>query len=146
MATATAPQDRGEQGTITVFVTIMAFALLVIAGLVYDGGVALAAKRRAINVAEQAARAGAQELDVPLLRSTGAYQVDPGLAQQSASAYLSSVGYSGTVAVNGNVVQVSNVPWSHDTFILGAIGVNNLGGSVQADARLIHGVVVEEGT
>ena len=46
----------------TAFVVTLAAALILLAGLVLDGGLVLAAKRRAINEAEAAARAGAQQI------------------------------------------------------------------------------------
>src|SRR3546814_5744105 len=45
-----------ERGSVTAFVVIMTSALLAMAGLVIDGGYALAAHRRAFNEAEAAAR------------------------------------------------------------------------------------------
>ncbi len=53
-----------EVGVVTAFVVVMAIALLLVTGLVFDGGRAIVAKRHAINVAEQAARAGAQAIDI----------------------------------------------------------------------------------
>ena len=54
----TAPAD--ERGQVTAFVVVIIVALLAMAGLVIDGGSALAAKRRAINEADSAARAPVQ--------------------------------------------------------------------------------------
>src|SRR3546814_2863091 len=59
-----------ERGSVTAFVVIMTSALLAMAGLVIDGGYALAAHRRAFNEAEAAARAGAQAVDLDTLRAT----------------------------------------------------------------------------
>ena len=58
-----------EAGSVTAMVAIFAVALLLLAGLVYDGGMILASKRRAINTAEQAARAGAQEVSIASVRA-----------------------------------------------------------------------------
>ena len=52
---------RDEEGTVTVFVVGFMLALLLVAGLVIDGGNVLAARREAANVAESAARAGRKE-------------------------------------------------------------------------------------
>lgn len=57
---------------VTAFVVAVAAALLLVAGLVLDGGLNLNAKRQAINEAEQAARAGAQVVDEDALRRGGA--------------------------------------------------------------------------
>ena len=49
----------GERGTVTVFIVSMTTALLLVAGLVFDGGRMIAARRDADAVAAAAARAGA---------------------------------------------------------------------------------------
>src|SRR6266545_4681866 len=64
------PPRAEEGGVVTAFVVVMAIALLLVTGLVFDGGRAIVAKRHAINVAEQAARAGAQAIDIASVRSS----------------------------------------------------------------------------
>ena len=88
---------RDETGTITAFVTIMTVALMFVAGLVFDGGMTLASRREAANVAEGAARAGAQALDVDVLRATGAVKLDPVEAKRRAESYLAAAGRDGRV-------------------------------------------------
>ena len=53
-----------ERGSITPFVIIVALALLFLAALVIDGSRQLSARARAIAYAEEAARAGAQKIDL----------------------------------------------------------------------------------
>ncbi|MEZ5230977.1 MAG: Tad domain-containing protein [Acidimicrobiales bacterium] len=65
-----------ERGSVTVFTVVMTVALLFMAGLVFDGGQILNARRVAANIAESAARAGAQELDEDAARGTGATTLD----------------------------------------------------------------------
>ena len=55
---------RDERGSITPFVVIVALAIILLAGLVIDGGRQLNAKGRAVAYAQEAARAGAQAVDV----------------------------------------------------------------------------------
>ena len=55
---------RDERGSITPFVVIVSLAILMLAALVIDGGRQLNAKGRAIAYAQEAARAGAQAIDV----------------------------------------------------------------------------------
>ncbi|HWU24046.1 MAG TPA: Tad domain-containing protein [Nocardioides sp.] len=54
----------GQRGSITPFVVVIAFAVLLLAGLVVDGGAQMNAHGRAIAYAQEAARAGAQGLDL----------------------------------------------------------------------------------
>ena len=48
-------RDHDEAGTVTAFVVIFSFALLLLAGLVIDGGLTLAARIEAIDEAQAAA-------------------------------------------------------------------------------------------
>jgi hypothetical protein len=57
-----------ESGMVTAFVVIFTLALVLMAGLVLDGGLALAAKVQAIDDGQAAARAGAQAIDIPTYR------------------------------------------------------------------------------
>ncbi|HMC40858.1 MAG TPA: pilus assembly protein TadG-related protein, partial [Acidimicrobiales bacterium] len=103
----TAGRDRGEEGMVTAFVVIFTFALLLLAGLVIDGGLTLAARVQAINEAQAAARAGAQQINLPLFRATGRVVLQPDQAAQAAQTYLAATGHTGTVTVNGDQVQVA---------------------------------------
>ena len=69
-----------EDGMVTAFVVVFTLALLLMAGLVLDGGLTLAAKVQAIEEAQAAARAGAQAIDIPTYRATGQITLDPAQA------------------------------------------------------------------
>ncbi|NIJ10512.1 Flp pilus assembly protein TadG [Saccharomonospora amisosensis] len=114
-----------ENGRVTAFVVLITTACLLFAGLVLDGGLALSAKTRAIGQAEEAARAGAQELDLAAYRSGGAARLQPTAAISAAQRYLNSVGASGTVTVAGNTVNVS-VTAHQPTQLLGLIGITDI--------------------
>lgn len=129
------PRPRTESGSVTPFVVLMVAALFVSAGLVIDGGYALAAKRKAMNDAEQAARAGADSLSPNQLRS-GSRNVSPKLATDAAQRYLSAVGAHGTVQVDGGSVTVT-VTDVRDTAILSAFGVNHVDVEASATAHAI---------
>jgi Flp pilus assembly protein TadG len=131
-----------QAGTVTVMVAIFAAALLLLVGLVYDGGTILTAKRRAINTAEQAARTGAQEVSVASVRAGGPHRLDPAAARAAALAYLGRAGYGGSATVRGDTIDVE-VRWSQPTIILGIVGIAAQGGTVAASARSVHGVTNE---
>lgn len=63
---AARPRDRGS---ISLFLSIFAIAVFALLALLVDGGTALNAKMRAADIAEQAARAAANQVDVADLRS-----------------------------------------------------------------------------
>ncbi|WP_246083658.1 pilus assembly protein TadG-related protein [Nonomuraea diastatica] len=61
----------GERGSMSVFTVLFSAVVFLLAGLLVDGGAAINARLRATDVAEQAARAGADQVDVDHLRTTG---------------------------------------------------------------------------
>lgn len=126
---------RDETGAATIFVVLWAVALLAVAGLVIDGGYALAAHRKAMNVAEQAARTGADALSTGALRD-GDVRVASARAAGAAQSYLAQVGSSGRVRVNGGEVTVT-VTDSSDTTILSAVGIGSLPVKASATALSI---------
>lgn len=117
------PQD--EHGRVSAFVVVLATACLLFAALVLDGGLALAAKIRAIGQAQEAARAGAQELDLTAYRTTGEFQLEPTHAQTAAQRYLTTVHATGMVTVTGNTVAVT-VTTRAPTQLLGLIGIREI--------------------
>ena len=110
---------------VTAFVVIFTMALLAMAGLVLDGGLALAAKVQAIDDAQAAARAGAQAIDIPTYRASGQITLDPAQAAADAERYLAAAGHTGTVSVNGEQVTVT-VTITQATQILSIAGVDHL--------------------
>jgi hypothetical protein len=114
-----------EDGTVTAFVVVFTVALMLMAGLVLDGGLTLAAKVQAIDDAQAAARAGAQAIDLPTYRATGQITLDPAQATTDADDYLAAAGHTGTVAVDGDQVTVT-VTISQATQILDIAGINHL--------------------
>jgi hypothetical protein len=97
-------------------------SLFVVAGLVYDGGLILAAHRRAFNEAAAAARAGTQAISATTLAGGGAVDTDPARAEAAAQAYLAATGHAGSVVVQGDMVEVT-VSIPYQTTILGAVGM-----------------------
>lgn len=134
-----------ERGSVTVFVVVFTVALLMVGGLVIDGGYTLAAHRRAFNEAEAAARAGAQAIDIDVLRATGTVQLDPDAARTRAESYLASTGHTGTVDVEGDVVHV-RVTFEQPMVILSIVGVGPLKIDGDGTARAVRGVVEGDDT
>lgn len=71
---AGARRPRGERGSFTFAVIFWALMAMMLAGLVVDGGLAITERQNAGDIAEQAARAGANDLDQGALRA-GTYQL-----------------------------------------------------------------------
>ena len=84
---------RDEQGSATVFVIGFAIVLFLCAGLVIDGGLAINKRMRIADDAEQAARIGADSIDVNEFRRTETLVIDQQLARQRISGYMADLGY-----------------------------------------------------
>ena len=81
---------RDDAGMTTAFMVVLTTALLACAGLVLDGGLALSARVEAVDLAQEAARAGAQELDLTAYRATGRLALRPDAAAAAARQYLAA--------------------------------------------------------
>ncbi len=86
--------SRQERGAATIFVIGMSIVLLVCGGLVVDGGLAINARMKAADDAEQAARVAADSIDQGLLRSQGVIAIDQTMAASRAASYLVDRGYT----------------------------------------------------
>ncbi|PZS30138.1 MAG: hypothetical protein DLM61_11640 [Pseudonocardiales bacterium] len=118
-------------------------AILALAGLTLDGGLALAQKVRANGQAEAAARAGAQALDLGAYRATGTLRLIPTQATAQARRYLSAVGTTGAVTVTGDTVTVT-VTATHRTQLLALVGIPALRVHGSASAHPVRGVLTVE--
>ena len=96
-----------ERGAITLASIIFAISSIAAAGLAVDGGRKLNGLAQARELADNAARVGAQKVDVDTYRSTGRPALLPGEAAAAANAYLAAHGRTGTVSVNGTTITVT---------------------------------------
>jgi Flp pilus assembly protein TadG len=133
----------GERGSLSVFLACLGVGLFVIVGLVVDGGRVLAARRMAIDVAEEAARTGADQLSVDALRK-GAYIVDPAGASRAVEGELRAAGMEGSTSVSGDTVTV-HVRTVVATTILGIVGLHSISVASASTATSLHGVATADG-
>ncbi|WP_409497261.1 TadE/TadG family type IV pilus assembly protein [Amycolatopsis sp. cmx-11-12] len=128
-----------QSGRVTAFVVIIVTAVLLFAGLVLDGGLALAAKVRALGEAQEAARVGAQEIDLAAYRAKGTLRLEPQQATAAARNYLAAAGHTGTVSVAGNTVNVT-VTVSQSTQLLPLIGIGSITVTASGQAQPQRGI------
>ena len=110
-----------ERGSISGFVVVLSMTFVACAGLAFDGGRMIAARAKATDAAENAARAGAQQ--VSSLRS-GNPSIDRPSAVISANRFLETIGVSGTASADEKSVTVTTnieVP----RVLLGLFGVQD---------------------
>jgi Flp pilus assembly protein TadG len=129
-----------DEGIVTAFVVIFAVALVFVCGLVLDGGRVLAAKREANNLAESAARAGAQAISDDAVRRSSAVILDGTAAQTAACDFLSRArqpcGNGTFVSTDGNEVTVT-VRSSVDLLLL-LVGTQTF--TVDRSACVVRGI------
>lgn len=118
-------RSRDERGSATVFVIGFAIVLFLCAGLVIDGGLAINKRMRIADDAEQAARIGADSIDVNEFRRSETLVIDKQLARQRISGYLSDLGYgagnwSAQVDAGDVSIQVND---TSKTYILNLFGI-----------------------
>lgn len=133
---------RDERGQATAMWAILSLALLVLGGLVYDGGQILTARREANNLARQAARAGAQQLDENSIRA-GIPTLDVAAAEAAARDYLARREVTpDAVQVDGSTVTVT-VSLTQPTPLLTLVGIDDRTVTSTASARSARGVTGE---
>lgn len=129
----------GDAGQVTPFAVLLSVALIAVAGLVLDAGIALSTKVQALDIAQSAARAGAQQLDLYAYRTRGVTQLDTGRAAVAARSWLATAGVAGDASATATTVTVS-VRRTSRTQILRVVGVHGLNVSATATATAVHGV------
>ncbi len=122
---------HGDSGSITAFVVMLAMTFVACAGLAVDGGRMVAAKVQLADEAENAARAGTQEITA--LR-TGDPKVDPEKAILAAQDFMNRHHIRGQVSATSIEVTVTTsrvVPMT----LLGLFGVGSRLISAQRSAQ-----------
>ncbi len=137
---ADARREDSDRGSIGLLLALLMVGLMAMAGLVVDGGAALAARGRAADVAQQAARAGADALLPASLRTSNPdrLQVDADAARAAAQQVLDAGGVTGQVTIAGDTVTV-HARVKRRTALLSAVGINDVTGSASATATVLFG-------
>ncbi|MEU5108464.1 Tad domain-containing protein [Streptomyces sp. NPDC021354] len=128
-----------DAGSMTLFYAVMALMGFLVIGLVVDGGGAMNAQSRADYAAQEAARAGGQQIDPAQAIPGTAIAVDPDAARAAARAYLEDKGLDGTVTVSqdGQTLTVT-VSDTYNTFFTSLIGYSTINVTGHGTAHLLH--------
>jgi len=117
---------------------VSSVTMLILAGLVIDGGGQVHTQQHDDDLAAQAARAGAEALQAaPAIEGTSA-TIDPTNARAAAQRYLNAAGLTGVVTLTHRDTLTVTVHDSYQTQILGLIGVTHLDVTATASAHLIR--------
>ncbi|MEU2200601.1 pilus assembly protein TadG-related protein [Isoptericola sp. NPDC019482] len=131
-------QREAERGSISVWAAIASAAMILCVGLAVDLGGQVHTLQRAHDLAQQAARAGGQELDAAHAMRGDVIAVDVAAAKTEAHRYLNAAGATGTVQVTAGTRVTVTVTDTYDTVVLGVIGITSLGVTADATARTVR--------
>lgn len=120
-----------ERGSVSIAAAILVPALIIMLGLVVDGGGKVEAARRADAAAVAAVRYGGDAA----ASNVAAGQNPNSVAYAAARRYLSQAGVSSTVVMRGRTLTVTTTE-TYDTVILQAVGIGSLQGRGEASARI----------
>ena len=104
---------RTDQGWASVLGLVFGFMFLGLVAVVVEEANAMIAAGHATDVAQQAARAGAEQLDPAALRTAGQVRIDPAAARAAARAYLDQVGEGGDATATPTEVTVTVTVTEH---------------------------------
>lgn len=139
---------RGEHGALTPAVMMMAVSLLLLGGLVTDGGRQLNARLRAEATAEEAARAGANMIDLSVADPV----LDREAATTAANLFCTQAKSEDPSITDCTVSGFGNDPNKHvdwievrvrvkiDATLFGLIGVNTLDAEATERASAVQGI------
>ncbi len=103
-----------DRGSMSLFFAVTTVAILMVMGLLVDGGGALNAANRATSIAQEAARTAGQQLDPAQAIEGTAITIDPDAATGAAQDYLATANVTGNVEITdgGQSITVT----VHDTY------------------------------
>jgi Flp pilus assembly protein TadG len=135
-------QPDRERGSLILMLAVMFVGLIALAGLVIDGGAQLTAAENAAAIAQEAARAGAGQVNTATAHENGSFVISEDQAIAAADAYLSGAGYHGVVQPGpGGTDEIEvTVMVTEPTRVLSIIGIDTLHATGRATANLVSGV------
>ena len=111
-----APAHETEAGSMSMFAALLAVAVMVMAGVVWDGSTRMRDANKAAYAATEAGRAASQAISAEAIAGRDA-DIDPAAGAAAARHYLAAAGVAGTVAVSGQrVIITTSVTWT-PTFV-----------------------------
>lgn len=129
---------RDERGAaVTVWTVLMVTVVMLMVGIAVDLSGQVVAKRQAGDVAAQAARAGAEQVDQSAYLSTG-LEVAAAKAKASAAAYAQASGMQAAVRVENGSELVVDVTATYRPTFLSAFGVAAVDVTGSARTRVVR--------
>lgn len=129
-----------DRGAAEGFILIMLVAILAFAGLSYDAGMALNARREATNLALASARSGTDTVSKKALLNEGRALLDESQARDDALTFAQAQGAE-TVAVDvlNEIALEVTITRTHETTFLGIVGLSEItvSGTARSNVRSV---------
>jgi Flp pilus assembly protein TadG len=133
---------RNERGAITVWVAMAVSILVLVIGITVDLTGQVNAQQRAFDLAQQAGRSAANQVNAGQAMQGQTPTIDIVAASSAAAGYLHAAGVDGTVTVTGPTSLHVHVATVYQPRFLGAAGVGpkTVSGDIDvALARVVNG-------
>ncbi|MFD9686796.1 pilus assembly protein TadG-related protein [Kitasatospora sp. NPDC059088] len=134
-----AARRRGDEGSGALYLIFGAMLCLLLAGFVVDGGLAIHQRERAADIAEQAARYAANQVDPAALRANGTVSVPANPACTGyANDFASRSGATAScTSAGGNTVTVQ-VQLTYEPILLRLLGQASITVRASATAQAVQ--------
>jgi hypothetical protein len=133
----------GDHGGLSIFTVVITLVVVVFLGAIVDFEQKLEARHDANVIAQEAARAGAGQVDRGRAYARGLFTVDRDAAIRAANAYLRASGHPGSVTPVGSRGIRVTVVIERPAIFLTLIGTSTMRVRGQATADLVTGVEAE---
>ena len=130
--------SRDERGSISIWLALATFVMMMLVGLAVDLGGQVQAKQRAHDIAAQAARAGGEQVQAAPAIQGQYLAIDAPAAQRAAQNYLAASGVAGTVTITGGDIITVRVTDTYKPKFLSIVGIKHMTVTGVASARLIR--------
>lgn len=115
-------RQRDERGSVTVWGVLIALILTLVIGITVDLTGQVNAQQRAHDLAQQAGRTAANQVQASRLRGQSP-QIDTAAARTAAAAYLYAAGVEGSACITGPTTLSVHVTITQQPKFLGTAGI-----------------------
>ena len=132
-------RGRGERGSVTVWMVLIVMVLTMVIGIAVDLSGQVNAKRRAGDVAAQAARVAGQQISPDAYLADGR-NVELAVAKAKAAAvdYIEAAGMTGSARVESGTELVVQTETTYKPIFLSAAGIGDLTVTGSASIRVVR--------
>ena len=114
---------RDQRGSVTVWGVLIALVLVAVIGITVDLTGQVNAQQRAHDLAQQAGRTAANQIQASQVMRGQSPQIDTSAARTAALAYLHAAGVYGSVQITGPTTLTVHVTLAYQPIFLGTVGV-----------------------